>query len=82
MSFELGPVVLPPIRVPLPDARVLLVPVRGPQGPPGPPGDLDDLEAVQGLIDDTVEVHVQAVEPHPAYDDLPSLRLLFENGLI
>lgn len=26
--------------------------------------------------------HIAAPEPHPAYDDLPSLRLLFENGLI
>lgn len=40
------------------------------------------LDAVQELIDDTVAVHVDAAEPHPVYDDLPSLQLLFENGLI
>lgn len=26
--------------------------------------------------------HIQAHEPHPQYDDLPSLSLLFENGII
>lgn len=25
--------------------------------------------------------HVAALEPHPAYDDLPSFAILFENGL-
>lgn len=42
----------------------------------GDPGD------VQNLIDTALGGHVQDDEPHPAYDDLPSLRLLFENGLI
>ena len=40
------------------------------------------LDVVQELIDTTVATHVQAAEPHPIYDDLPSLTLLFENGLI
>jgi hypothetical protein len=26
--------------------------------------------------------HIVAPEPHPAYDDIPSLTVLFENGLI
>jgi len=26
--------------------------------------------------------HVESNAPHPAYDDLPSLTLLFENGLV
>lgn len=47
---------------------------------------LDGLEAasddVPDLISAAVTVHRQAAAPHPAYDDLPSLRLLFENGLI
>lgn len=29
-----------------------------------------------------VQNHVNNSEPHPAYDDLPSLTLLFENGLM
>jgi hypothetical protein len=30
----------------------------------------------------TLESHIHADEPHPAYDDMPSLRLIFENGLV
>lgn len=26
--------------------------------------------------------HVSSPTPHPSYDDLPSLKLLFENGLV
>ena len=46
---------------------------------PGPAGVQADLEAAVSVV---VEEHVQAVEPHPAYDDLPSFTLLFENGLV
>lgn len=31
---------------------------------------------------DALDTHVNASEPHPAYDDLPSLTLLFENQLV
>jgi hypothetical protein len=58
------------------------VPARGPAGPKGDPGDLDDLTVVEDMIDTAVTTHVQAPEPHPAYDDLQDLRLIFENGLI
>lgn len=61
-----------------------VVPVLGPPGPPGaegPPGGIGTGEA-QTLIDDSVTAHVLTPEPHPAYDDLPSLLLLFENGLV
>ena len=34
----------------------------------------DDLDAV-------IYDHVADPEPHPAYDDIPSLTLLFENGI-
>lgn len=37
---------------------------------------------VPDLIGDAVTAHAHAATPHTAYDDLPSLRLLFENGLI
>lgn len=46
----------------------------------GVPG--GDLELVQELIDESVTAHEVDTTPHPAYDDLPSLRLLFENGLV
>lgn len=29
-----------------------------------------------------LEQHVSSATPHPEYDDLPSLSLLFENGLL
>lgn len=31
---------------------------------------------------DALDSHINAAEPHPAYDDLPSLTLLFENKLV
>lgn len=37
---------------------------------------------IQAMIDDTIGVHVNDTTPHPAYDDMPSLVLLFENGLV
>jgi len=69
------------IEVIPPESYVQLVPVSGPTGPPGAPGDLSSAE-LQGIIDATLMVHVDEPEPHPAYDDMPTLRLIFENGLI
>jgi len=61
----------------------VVVPVAGPTGPQGTPGaPADDLGVIQTMIDGTVQTHVSTPEPHPAYDDLPSLQLLFENGLV
>lgn len=48
--------------------------IPGPRGPQGVPGDANDGGALATHIVDTT--------PHPAYDDLPSLTLLFENGLV
>lgn len=45
-------------------------------------GEGADPAAIEGLIDTKVDAHVFDTTPHPSYDDLPSLRLLFENGLI
>lgn len=44
--------------------------IQGPVGPPGP----DTVEALA--------VHIDDETPHPAYDDLPSLVLIFNNGLV
>jgi hypothetical protein len=38
--------------------------------------------AVQGMVDDALVGHTADATPHSAYDDLPSLTLLFENGLV
>lgn len=38
---------------------------------------LDSLAATEEL-----QAHIESQEPHPAYDDLPSLTILFENGLV
>jgi hypothetical protein len=38
-------------------------------------------EEVQQMIDASVTTHVNDTSPHPAYDDIPSLTVLFENGL-
>lgn len=76
------------------DDEIILINVPGPGDPtavevvsPGdgvttiPSGGLGS-DVVQEMIDDSIDVHVEAVEPHPAYDDLPSLSLIFENGLV
>lgn len=41
---------------------------------------LDDL----GITGDpaALEAHIASATPHPAYDDIPSLTILFENGLV
>ncbi len=41
-----------------------------------------DPEEIKRYVEEEVSAHVADPTPHPAYDDLPSLRLLFENGLI
>lgn len=58
---------------------VLVLPVPGPAGigapgPPGPTGPAGDAAAIT--------THITDPTPHPTYDDLPSLALIFENGLI
>jgi len=39
-------------------------------------------EEVQEMISEAVQAHADAPQPHKAYDvDMPSLSVLFENGL-
>lgn len=45
----------------------------GSSGPQGPKGDLDTA---------AINAHIANATPHPAYDDTPSLSLVFENGLV
>lgn len=37
---------------------------------------------VSGITEEEFMAHIQSSTPHPVYDDLPSLTLLFENGLV
>jgi hypothetical protein len=63
---------------------------KGDKGDPGAPGEPGITTVVggvsQGLMQETiteaVQTHVEGSTPHPAYDDIPSLTLLFENGLV
>lgn len=40
------------------------------------------ISAGQETSDAAILAHVHSPTPHPVYDDTPSLKLLFENGLI
>lgn len=42
----------------------------------------DDAVAGVTEIESSLETHVASETPHPQYDDLPSLALILENGLI
>lgn len=56
--------------------------IVGPRGPEGPEGPGVDEAGVQAIADVAVATHVADATPHPAYDDLPSLTLIFENALV
>lgn len=75
------------VRVVVPEAPVIQMPVPAPANTvvvpvPGPPGPAGNPFIFQEMVNEAIDDHVNAPEPHPAYDDLPSLVLLFENGLI
>lgn len=70
---------------------------QGPVGPVGPEGpsayeiavsngftgtESEWLASLQADATDQIEAHRVNATPHPAYDDIASLTLLFENGLI
>jgi hypothetical protein len=63
-----------PVQIAVPGPRGIV----GPQGNPGPQG----IRGESGVDIAALVTHVNAVEPHPAYDDMRSLQLIFENGLI
>lgn len=42
----------------------------------------NDLDYTDKHVLDTIDEHVNSATPHAAYDDMPSLELIFENGLI
>jgi hypothetical protein len=78
---------LPIVDVAAPEPSSLVVVAvegpPGPQGPIGPSGTAGDFIQIQNMIDNSISTHVADPEPHPAYDvDMPSLVLIFENGLI
>lgn len=60
---------------------VTQIPGVGPPGPKGEPGS-SGTGAVDHEARDAIAVHLIDPTPHPVYDDMPDLTLLFENGLI
>lgn len=44
--------------------------------------DLVEMPDFDAKIAGAIQTHVINPEPHPVYDDLPSLNLLFENGMM
>lgn len=69
----------------LPEPEIIVVDLGrqgnpGPEGPRGPEGPMGEVS--RGELNETIQLHVLDVAPHPAYDDLPSLTLLFENCLV
>lgn len=40
-----------------------------------------DPEVVEAAVEEVLETHVDSPTPHPVYDEIPSLTLIFENGL-
>lgn len=62
---------------------IIEVPIgmRGPQGPEGPIGPVGPQGLKGEDADSLVNLHIEDETPHSAYDDMPNLTLLFENGL-
>ena len=72
-------------------SEVIIAGIEGAQGPAG--ASAYDAAVAAGfngtqqewlaqLGSELVNSHIADSTPHPAYDDLPSLNILFENGLI
>jgi hypothetical protein len=59
-----------------------VVPIKGDPGPQGPQGEVGPQGPAGESGTVALETHIDSATPHPVYDDLPSLNLLFENGLI
>lgn len=50
--------------------------------PPGPIQVMVPVTITPAAAPESLAAHIAAESPHPAYDDMPSLTLQFENGLI
>lgn len=59
-----------------------VVPIKGDPGPQGPQGAVGPQGPAGESGTEALETHIDSATPHPVYDDLPSLTLQFENGLI
>jgi len=73
------------------ESEIIIVGLEGPQGPAG--ASAYEIAVAAGFVgsqqdwldqfgSQLVNTHIADPTPHPAYDDLPSLKILFENGLI
>jgi hypothetical protein len=69
---RMGDVVVPSLQV-TPAIFGTIQIQGGIPGPAGPPG----LSTYAEVL-----THISDTTPHPAYDDLPSMVLIFENGLV
>jgi hypothetical protein len=63
-------------------AEITLVPIKGDPGPQGPQGEVGPQGPPGESGTEALQSHIESSTPHPVYDDLPSLNLLFENGLV
>lgn len=66
-----------------PDEAVVVIPLAGPpgeQGEPGGPG--EQGEPGPPGSEASITEHIEDPSPHPAYDEGPSLVLLYENAKV
>lgn len=87
-----APPVLPVLQADLPGqapVSATVVPVPGPQGSAADLTEADLERVIAEATEVTAEVlagalvdHINSPAPHQAYDDLPSLTLIFENGIV
>ena len=97
MSDEIQVVVEPPlpdvevvVQPPLPEVDIVISEVglvgpdgpAGPIGPQGPQGPAGSNVVIGGVSSNDMILHVNSPTPHPAYDDGPSLMLLYQNAKV
>lgn len=70
------------VEPPPPEIQVTLseVALAGPEGKAATQGQLD--ATVEAAVDVAIKVHIDAENPHPAYDDGPSFLLLYMNAKV
>jgi hypothetical protein len=84
LQVVVGPPAVPTFSVPPPaPSGGVVVPVPGAPGPPGPAGPQGPSGITpDGSSDLAVAAHISDPEPHPVYDEGPSLLLLYENAKV
>lgn len=62
--------------------HITQIPGVGPAGPAGAQGPAGEAGAIDTVARDAISLHVIDPTPHPVYDDMPDLILIYENGII